>query len=71
VRFHHGLLFSWSLNWLFLNNRSWVLNNRFFSRSRFFNSRLSLRSWFRVGGLLFMSSLKLSFISFNISCGKN
>jgi hypothetical protein len=73
VRFHHGLLFSWSLNWLFLNNRSWVLNNRFFDRGWFLNRfRVCLRRRFRIGGLLFfMSSFKCCFKSFNIFCRKN
>jgi hypothetical protein len=71
VRFHHGLLFSWSLNWLFLNSRSWVLNNRFFNRGWILNGfRVCLGRRFRIGGLLFMSSFKCCFKSFNIFCCK-
>jgi hypothetical protein len=74
VRFNHRLLFNWSLNWLFLNDRSWVLNRLFNSGSRFFfRNRLFNYFWsrLRICGLLFMSSFKCCFKSFNIFCRKN
>jgi hypothetical protein len=71
VRFSHRLLFSGSLNWLFLSDRSWVLNYRLFNRSWVLNGlRICFRRRFRICGFLLMVSRKLSFKSFNVSSSK-
>ena len=55
ANFSHRLLFNWSLNWLFFNDRSIVLNSwLFFNNWLLYWSRFFNRSRFRICGFLFM-----------------